>query len=124
MYDPASFAFYFSIVTCWALQVQFLLQIIVNRCSILIPDRQMVRRLKLFTAIFITAINISVYTIWVPARLQISDKYIWINTWWDRIEKVIYLFVDCALNCYFIRELNPVLVKFLAFADLFIFLKQ
>lgn len=34
-----SIAFYLSIVTCWALKVQFLLQIIVNRCAILLPDR-------------------------------------------------------------------------------------
>lgn len=100
-----SFAFYFSIVTCWALQVQFLLQIIVNRCAILIPDRQMVTRLKLCIAIFITAVNISVYIIWVPTRLQISERFIWINDRWDRIEKGIYLCVDCALNCYFIRKM-------------------
>lgn len=85
----------------------------------------MVRRLKLFTAILITAINISVYTIWVPARLQISDKYIWINTWWDRIEKVIYLIVDCALNCYFIRELLMQCSSIsLLSTDLLIFLEQ
>lgn len=65
----------------------------------------MVWRLKLITAVFITAINISVYIIWVPTRLQISERFIWINSWWDRIEKVIYLFVDGALNFYFIRKL-------------------
>lgn len=53
-------------------------------------------------AILITAINISVYNIWIPARLQISEKYIWTNEWWDRIEKVLYLLVDGSLNIYFI----------------------
>jgi hypothetical protein len=28
------------------------------------------------TAVFVTAINISVFNIWVPARLQISERYI------------------------------------------------
>ncbi|KAI7785667.1 hypothetical protein LA080_006688 [Diaporthe eres] len=96
------FAFYFTILTTWALQVQFLLQIIINRCSILLPDKRAAQRLKYYIALFITAINISVYCIWVPARLQISERYIHINEFWDRTEKVIYLLVDAALNLYFI----------------------
>lgn len=62
----------------------------------------MVWRLKFWIAFLITAINISVYIIWTPSRLQISDRYIWVNHWWDRVEKVIYLVVDGALNAYFI----------------------
>ncbi|KAH7112726.1 hypothetical protein EDB81DRAFT_922848 [Dactylonectria macrodidyma] len=58
----------------------------------------------------ITAVNISVYNIWIPARLQISERYIWINEWWDRVEKVIYLLVDGALNFYFIRIVQQNLV--------------
>ncbi|KAH7248187.1 hypothetical protein B0J15DRAFT_449463 [Fusarium solani] len=100
---PPSFAFYFTIVTTWALQVQFLLQIIVNRCSILLTDQAKAYRLKVGVAILITAVNISVYCIWIPARLQISERFIWINEWWDRCEKVIYLLVDGALNFYFIH---------------------
>ncbi|KAM5354071.1 hypothetical protein ACJ41O_000721 [Fusarium nematophilum] len=101
-YIPPSFAFYFTILTTWALQVQFLLQIIVNRCSILLTDKRRAYRLKVGVAVLITAVNISVYNIWIPARLQISDRYVWINEWWDRCEKVIYLLVDAALNFYFI----------------------
>lgn len=59
----------------------------------------------------ITLVNISVYNIWIPARLQISDRYIWINEWWDRTEKGIYLLVDAALNFYFIRIVKHNLVK-------------
>ncbi|KAI1493571.1 hypothetical protein F5X96DRAFT_169522 [Biscogniauxia mediterranea] len=100
---PPSFAFYFCILTLWALQVQFLLQIIINRCAILLTDKKHVRRLKIGVAIVITAINISVYTIWIPARLEISEEYIWINVWWDRCEKCLYLLIDGILNIYFIR---------------------
>lgn len=67
------------------------------------PVQTNVRWLKFGVAVLITAINISVYTIWIPARLQISERYIWINDWWDRCEKVIYLLVDGALNLYYIR---------------------
>lgn len=58
----------------------------------------------------ITAVNISVYCIWVPARLQISERYIHINDWWDRVEKVIYLIADGALNLYFIHIVRVNLV--------------
>ncbi|KAH7007192.1 hypothetical protein EDB80DRAFT_842415 [Ilyonectria destructans] len=68
-------------------------------------------RLKVGVAVLITAINISVYNIWIPARLQISERYIWINEWWDRVEKGIYLLVDAALNFYFIRVVQHNLVS-------------
>ncbi|CAJ0540329.1 Ff.00g074960.m01.CDS01 [Fusarium sp. VM40] len=98
-----AFAFYFTILTTWALQVQFLLQIIVNRCGILLTHKNKAYRLKVLVGILITAVNISVYCIWIPARLQISERYIHINEWWDRCEKGIYLIVDGCLNFYFIH---------------------
>lgn len=92
-------------------QVQFLLQIIVNRCGILLTDQRLLWRVKWGTAGLITAINISVYCIWIPARLQISDEYVHINEIWDRCEKVIYLLVDAALNIFFIRIVKQNLVE-------------
>lgn len=74
------------------------------------PDARTGRRLKIWVAVFITAINISVYTIWVPARLQVSETYIWINSWWDRVEKVFYLLVDGSLNVFFIITVKRNLV--------------
>ncbi|ETS85700.1 hypothetical protein PFICI_03725 [Pestalotiopsis fici W106-1] len=107
---PPSFAFYFCILTLWALQVQFLLQIIINRCAILVRNPKLVWRLKVGVAVIITAINISVYNIWIPARLQISESYIHINEIWDRCEKGIYLIIDAALNIYFISIVSRNLV--------------
>jgi hypothetical protein len=98
-------------VTLWALQVQFLLQIIINRVAIISPSSKRALRLKIGVAILITAINISVYTIWVPARLQISEKYIHLNDIWDRCEKCIYLVVDGLLNWYFIHIVKQRLVR-------------
>ncbi|CAG9982225.1 unnamed protein product [Clonostachys byssicola] len=107
---PPSFAFYFCILTTWALQVQFLLQIIINRCAILWRDKVKINRLKWGVAALITTINITVYCIWIPARLQISDEYVHINEYWDRTEKIIYLLVDGCLNILFIRIVKKNLV--------------
>ncbi|EGY22349.1 uncharacterized protein VDAG_03787 [Verticillium dahliae VdLs.17] len=94
----------------WALQVQFLLQIIVNRCAILMTDPNRASRLKWGIAALITLVNISVYCIWIPARLQISERYVHINEWWDRCEKGIYLVVDAMLNFYFIHIVKKNLI--------------
>ncbi|KAM5529316.1 hypothetical protein FOXYSP1_17160 [Fusarium oxysporum f. sp. phaseoli] len=107
-----SFAFYFTILTTWALQVQFLLQIIVNRCGILLTNKKKAYRLKVIIGVLITAVNISVYCIWIPARLQISERYIHINEWWDRCEKAIYLIVDGCLNFYFIHIVRMNLIAY------------
>lgn len=101
-----SFWFYFTILTTWALQVQFLLQIIVNRICILLSTPRQRFWLKFIVAAWITAINISVYCIWVPAKLQISERYHDINVWWDRIEKCLYLVTDGILNWMFIKSIK------------------
>ncbi|KAH8146716.1 uncharacterized protein LAJ45_09090 [Morchella importuna] len=108
---PPSFAFYFCILTLWALQVQFLLQIIINRIIVILADHERAFYMKWGVAALITAVNISVYCIWVPARLQISDRFVHINEVWDRCEKVIYLVVDAILNWYFVRVVRQRLVK-------------
>lgn len=78
------------------------MQIIINRISLLIRDQHRVRNLKWIVAAVLGAINISVFCIWIPARLQISEKIIFVNEIWDRIEKVIFLLVDSGLSLYFI----------------------
>jgi len=62
------------------------------------------------TAVFVTTINISVFCIWIPARLQISHRYHVINEYWDRTEKGLYLFVDAALNWYFLKTVKANLI--------------
>ncbi|KAG9100794.1 hypothetical protein FS749_012727 [Ceratobasidium sp. UAMH 11750] len=106
-----SFWFYFSILTTWALQVQFLLQIIVNRICILLPTPSQRFWLKFTIAAWITVINISVYCIWIPAKLQISTRYHDINIVWDRIEKCLYLVTDGILNWMFIDTIKKRLVS-------------
>ena len=73
-------------------------------------DRKKGWRIKWGVAALITAINISVYCIWIPARLQVSQSYIDLNSIWDRCEKAIYLIVDGILNAYFIYIVKTRLV--------------
>lgn len=81
------------------------------------------------TAAIVTVINISVFCIWVPARMQVNEKYVipvgnssyesftdthsyvLINSIWDRIEKVIYLIMDAALNWYFLKVVKANLIN-------------
>lgn len=79
------------------------------------------------TAVIVTSINISVFCIWMPARLQISERsvamffsslhpadqprWIHINNIWDRVEKVLYLLIDEFLNVYFMRVVKVNLIK-------------
>ncbi|KAI4945106.1 hypothetical protein J4E91_008083 [Alternaria rosae] len=96
---------------CWVFQIQLLPQIIINRIRIILGDRVKGRRLIVGAAIYVTLINISVFIIWIPARLQISPSWVRINAIWDRTEKVLFLLLDGYLNWYFIRVVNADLVK-------------
>lgn len=68
-------------------------------------------RLRFGVAFFITIINISVFCIWIPAQLGISDTYVNINRVWDRVEKAIFLLIDASLNYYFIKIVKETLVQ-------------
>ncbi|KAI0441685.1 hypothetical protein F4803DRAFT_406663 [Xylaria telfairii] len=107
---PPSFPFFFAIVTLWSLQVQCIIQIIINRVSFLMRNQRKVTYIKWGLAGLLLCINISVYTIWIPARLQISETYIRINEVWDRVEKGIFLIVDAGLNIYFIYLVRSKLI--------------
>ncbi|KAF2135049.1 hypothetical protein P153DRAFT_270873, partial [Dothidotthia symphoricarpi CBS 119687] len=106
-----SFYFYMSLLCLWSVQVQLLLQIIINRIRVILPDRARGRRLMITTAIAVTLVNISVFVVWIPARLEISEEWMHINEIWDHIEKILYLFMDGYLNYYFIRLVKANLVE-------------
>lgn len=100
-----------SIALFWALQVQFLLQIILNRLGLLMVVPGQATKLKWLVFGIILAINISVFIIWMPARLQINDTWVHLNEIWDRCEKVIFALVDGALNGYFIYLVRSRLIE-------------
>jgi hypothetical protein len=58
--------------------------------------------MKWWLFVAVALINVSVFCIWIPARLEVSGTWIRINNIWDRLEKVIYLFIDLVLNGYFL----------------------
>ncbi|KAM0202483.1 hypothetical protein ACHAPA_010584 [Fusarium lateritium] len=109
-YIPPGFPVFFVIVLLWALQIQTLLQIIINRISILMVNRHNAWKLKLITFCILLVINISVFCVWIPARLQISHQWVSVNAVWDRVEKCIFLVVDAGLNFYFIHLVRSRLV--------------
>ncbi|KAJ4315875.1 hypothetical protein N0V84_008144 [Fusarium piperis] len=99
--EPSFWVFFF-IIVFWSMQIQFILQIIINRISLLLPNKSSISTIKWGVAIIVSLINLSGFCIWVPARLQISHLYEEINIIWDRTEKAIFLIVDLGLNLYFI----------------------
>ncbi|CAO2654029.1 Nn.00g107620.m01.CDS01 [Neocucurbitaria sp. VM-36] len=105
-----SFYFYMSILLNWSIQIQLLLQIIINRIRVILDRKERGRHLIIGTATAVSLINVSVFCIWIPARLQISETWILTNAIWDRIEKVLYLIIDVFLNYYFIRVVKANLV--------------
>ncbi|KAM0240254.1 hypothetical protein ACHAPO_002150 [Fusarium lateritium] len=105
-----SMQFFFFIIVWWSTQVQCLIQIIINRVSLLMVVRSNGTKLKWLCFLILLAINISVFCIWVPARLQISERYIHLNEVWDRCEKVIFAIMDAILNFYFIYIVKQRLV--------------
>ncbi|KAF4447639.1 hypothetical protein F53441_8843 [Fusarium austroafricanum] len=88
------------------------MQIIVNRIALLHVSPIIVRRLKWGIFAILATINISVFCIWIPARLQISQTYIDINDVWDRIEKGIFAVIDLALNFYFVYLVRSSLISY------------
>lgn len=95
---------------CWICQVTCLMFIIVNRICILLslPLERNILRAAVGTVLLL--ITVSSASIWIPAQLQINSKYVRVNSWWDRVEKSIYLCMDLILNIIFIRTVKRRLV--------------
>ncbi|KAF7562848.1 hypothetical protein G7046_g1264 [Stylonectria norvegica] len=113
-----SFWIYFMIAFFWSFQIQLLLQIIINRIGLLMVVPHQATKLKWSVFGIILFINMSVFIIWIPARLQISQTWIDINNVWDRCEKAIFCVVDLCLNFYFVwlirsRLINNGLTKYI-----------
>lgn len=91
-------------------QIQCLMQILANRLSLIMYNPAKERQLKLGLLLAIGLINVSVFCIWTPARLQISQTYMRLNVIWDRVEKAIFATIDMSLNTYFMWLLKSKLV--------------
>ncbi|KAF3761312.1 hypothetical protein M406DRAFT_16992, partial [Cryphonectria parasitica EP155] len=108
---PPGFGIFFSILCLWVVQqIQCIMHIIINRIALIMYDQKRVRRLKWAATLLIGAINVSVFIIWMPARLQISPGWENLNDVWDRIEKGIFAILDLLLNLYFIYLVRKELI--------------
>ncbi|KAF4305546.1 hypothetical protein SLS57_009067 [Botryosphaeria dothidea] len=107
---PPTFPTFFFILACWVLEIQFILQIIVNRVAIISMDHRLIHWIRWGTIIFISLINISVFCIWLPANLGAGEPFLKVNAVWDKITKVLIGLNDAALNWYFISQVKKRLV--------------
>ncbi|PQE07387.1 hypothetical protein CJF32_00005271 [Rutstroemia sp. NJR-2017a WRK4] len=106
----ASFMFYFFIIFLWVFQTQCAIQIIANRVGLIMVNKQKVPVMKWSLFALVGLINISVFIIWIPARMEISPTWVHVNEVWDRIEKALYLLIDGLLNAYFLYLVRSKLI--------------
>ncbi|OJD33153.1 uncharacterized protein BKCO1_3300088 [Diplodia corticola] len=109
-YIKSAFGTYFSIVILWVIEIQFILQIIINRIAIITTDKSLLRKIRITTICFITLINISVFCIFIPGHLGVNDTFVRINNIWDKITKVLIGANDAVLNWFFIVQVKKRLV--------------
>jgi hypothetical protein len=111
--DTSSVPVLFFILFFYVFEVQLLMQIIVNRIALIAEHRRTIWRIKWATVALITAVNISVFCIWIPSHTAppVSQLYVNINNIWDKITKVIIMAVDAGLNWYFLRTVKTRLVN-------------
>lgn len=57
----------------WVFEIQFILQIIINRVAIISTNPRTIAYIRWGTIVFISLINISVFCIWIPAQMQIAE---------------------------------------------------
>lgn len=91
-------------------QTQCLMQILTNRISLILYNPEKARKLKVYIFLAIGVINVSVFIVWIPARLQVSEMWIHVNEVWDRVEKFLFMAVDGGLNYYFMWLIKSKLV--------------
>ncbi|PVH95975.1 hypothetical protein DM02DRAFT_599949 [Periconia macrospinosa] len=104
---------FFFILLCWVFEIQLLMQIIINRIALIAEHRRTIWKIKWGTVAIITATNVAVFVIWIPAHLDPppSKVFVQINAIWDKISKIIILVVDAGLNWYFLRTVQNRLVN-------------
>ncbi|KAK3208637.1 hypothetical protein GRF29_77g1475359 [Pseudopithomyces chartarum] len=110
---PAGVPTFFFILLCWVFEIQFLMQIIVNRISLIAENQKTVKKIKWGTMIIISCINICVFCVFIPAHLDppASQLAVDINKYWDRASKILIMIVDASLNIYFIKTVRSRLLK-------------
>ncbi|KAI5207651.1 hypothetical protein E4T42_02942 [Aureobasidium subglaciale] len=87
------------ILVFYALKVQLLMQIIINRIAVIAERRPVATKLKIATAVIISCINIAVFCSFIPSHMMppVNQTFVNINRHWDRLSKVLImlLYVCC-----------------------------
>ncbi|KAJ3549087.1 hypothetical protein NM208_g687 [Fusarium decemcellulare] len=105
--------FYLFTVVLWATQTQLLPQIIANRVSLIMTNKDRAKKLKWGLVIIIGCINIAVCYIWTTAHMPgATPSQVQHNLIFEKSEKALFLAIDLALNLYFLY-----LVRFRLIAD-------
>ncbi|KAF4455766.1 hypothetical protein F53441_1965 [Fusarium austroafricanum] len=110
---PNNLGFLLATVILWSIQTQLLPQIIANRVSLIMLNRQRARHLRWGLVAIILCVNVAVCYIFTVAHLDTatpSQKHV--NMIFEKFEKSFFLIVDLALNLYFLY-----LVRFRLIAD-------
>ncbi|KAK8054672.1 hypothetical protein PG994_009739 [Apiospora phragmitis] len=103
-----SFWVFFGFLCLWTVQMQCILQILVNRVALLLltgSDRRCTSRLR-----WASPPSSACFVVWIPARLQISERWIEANRVWDRTEKALFAVADIALNMLFLYLVRTKLI--------------
>jgi hypothetical protein len=103
---------YESQVILWIVQINAILQIILNRISLISDNKPYVRRVQWFLFGSVLLLQVAVACVWIPAQLQISDLYVDVNHAFDRTEKVIFALIDLCLNVNFIHLVRSTLIAY------------
>jgi hypothetical protein len=93
------------------IQTQLLLQIIANRVSLIMVNRQKSQLLRWALFGVIGCVNVSVYCIWIPAQMGTNEEFVKLNKIWERVEKTIFLLTDFGLNFYFLHLVRSRLIS-------------
>jgi hypothetical protein len=75
------------------------MQIIINRIAVIAERRPTATKLKIATAVVISCINIAVFCIFIPSHMMppVSQTFVSINRYWDRLSKVLIMLVEYVL---------------------------
>jgi hypothetical protein len=85
-------------------------QIIINRIRVIDINRKHSQYIFLGVNTYISIVIITAFVLWLPAQMQISDRWTVIGIAWDRTEESIFLVLDLALNWYFLKTVKTNLI--------------
>lgn len=94
----------------WSTQAQTYFQVMVKRISVLDVRRPRPAILRLAIAGIVLAVNITMFSVWLPLKLdhpvEVDDHPPILLFWLPRVEKIMYLLIDVAINCFFLYHVK------------------